>query len=61
MIQKYYFFKKNIETIQQTNYKISNVKLIRPYYVSKLNVIHKGFQLINNFLIFYLLIFLLSI
>ena len=48
---------KNIETIQQTNYEISNVKLfnanecnkiIRPYYVSKLNVIHKGFQLINN-------------
>ena len=48
---------KKIETTQQINYEISNVKLfnanecnklIRPYYVSKLNVIHKGFQLINN-------------
>ena len=50
---------EHIETQTQTqlNYEISNVKLfnvsecnktIRPYYVSKLNVIHKGFQIINN-------------
>jgi 8-oxo-dGTP pyrophosphatase MutT (NUDIX family) len=50
----------NIEIIEkggQINYEVCNVKLfnlrechkiIRPYYISKLNVIKKGFQLINS-------------
>jgi len=52
--------KTNIEIIErggQINHEVSNVKLfglsecqkiIRPYYISKLNVIKKGFQLINS-------------
>jgi len=51
--------KANVENIErggQYNFEVSNVKcfglsechrIIRPYYVSKLNVIKKGFQLIN--------------
>jgi hypothetical protein len=47
---------ENVEKGGQYNFEISNVKcfglsechrIIRPYYVSKLNVIKKGFQLIN--------------
>ena len=49
----------NVETVErggQYNFEVSNVKcfglsechrIIRPYYVSKLNTIKKGFQLIN--------------
>jgi hypothetical protein len=47
---------ENVERGGQYNFEVSNVKcfglsechrIIRPYYVSKLNVIKKGFQLIN--------------
>lgn len=50
----------NIETVErggQQNFEVSNVKcfglsechrIIRPYYISKLNAIKKGFQLINS-------------
>ena len=47
---------ENVENGGQYNFEVSNVKcfglsechrIIRPYYVSKLNVIKKGFQLIN--------------
>lgn len=47
---------KSVESGGQYNFEVSNVKcfglsechrIIRPYYVSKLNVIKKGFQLIN--------------
>lgn len=47
---------ENVESGGQYNFEVSNVKcfglsechrIIRPYYVSKLNVIKKGFQLIN--------------
>ena len=50
----------NVESVEsggQYNFEVSNVKcfglsechrIIRPYYVSKLNVIKKGFQLINS-------------
>ena len=50
----------NVETVESGgnyNFEVSNVKcfglsechrIIRPYYVSKLNVIKKGFQLINS-------------
>ena len=52
-------YRTNIDIVErggQENFEVGNVKtfglsechrIIRPYYISKLNVIKKGFQIIN--------------